>query len=67
MSKAYICDRCGRITQFTLHEIWACNPFVMASYGDGNPEYHLCDECFEDFKKFFKNLNGEDCNNERLL
>ena len=61
MSKAYICDRCGRISQSSLREIWTCNPFVMASFGDKEPTYHLCNECFEKLKEFFANLNGEEC------
>lgn len=61
MSKAYICDRCGKImpSDNGMHPIWTGNPFVLQSYGNTDASHHLCDKCFEEFGRFFENLNDE--------
>lgn len=61
MSKAYICDRCGKVVDARcakLHEIWLGNPEIMRSFGV-DAKYHLCDACFMEFERFFENLNGD--------
>lgn len=52
MSRAYICDRCGRIlpTDGDVNSIWITNPNTLrTSWVD--PSMELCDECFAMFKR----------------
>ena len=57
MSKAYICDKCGRIVPSDfgeIHTIWIVNPHVFSNDDDA---YHLCNECYEQFKtEYLANL-----------
>ena len=52
MTKAYICDKCGKIIPADvgmIRAIWTKNPFVR---DDGSYEpYHFCGDCYERFKK----------------
>ena len=60
MSKAVICDKCGRILPYDgkYHPIWDMNPFMSTQIAEA--AIHLCDECYEQFKTdFLKNLSEE--------
>lgn len=54
MSKAYICDKCGKIQQEPMKELWSVNPLA---YTEAPPLLHLCDGCYEQFEReYFANL-----------
>ena len=56
MSKAYVCDKCGKMTREPMREVWVVNPGLFAStVGDYSIE--LCAECYGLFKsEYMENL-----------
>jgi len=55
MSKAYVCDRCGRMQPTPMKDLWTVNPFVVSN--DERFEMNLCADCYEEFKRtLMKNL-----------
>ena len=64
MSKAYICDRCGKIQGGPMMTIWTVNPsaFADALCGTTDFTYHLCDGCYAEFEnEYLANLRSEGC------
>lgn len=67
MSRAVICDGCGRVRSevgdavIAMHAIWVRNPFVFdEKERDGIASLHLCDGCFAKFEdEYLANL--EEC------
>jgi len=62
MSKAYICDRCGKMLPADgsvkpMMPIWLRSPFVRDVIGDDEAQVHLCQECYAKFEdEFLENL-----------
>lgn len=72
MSKAYICDKCGKVFDESkldplgkepmLHPIWTSNPFLRDCLSVSAPrekyaELHLCDEHYREFEdEYLANL-----------
>lgn len=67
MSKAYICDKCGRILSelaegaIPMNPIWIRNPYLYdPDERNGIAAMHLCEECYADFKReYMANLTVE--------
>ena len=61
MSKAYICDRCGRILppDARVHGLWDVDPWCFDKHANLTI-CDLCDECYAQFEREYKaNLNME--------
>ena len=61
MSKAYICDKCGKIVPSDvgeIHSLWTSNPFAVSRDGHpGQADLHLCAECYAQFEaEYLANL-----------
>lgn len=55
MSKAYICDKCGRMQPEKMDAIWTVNPLLLTD--ESKFELNLCAECYESFKReYMENL-----------
>lgn len=54
MSKAYICDKCGRITESNegFRQLWTVSPFVFShdSPSCGDFSIDLCADCYAQFE-----------------
>ena len=61
MSKALICDKCGKVLDVAaldpcgkeprLHPIWTSNPFLRDSLSARYAELHLCDKHYREFEE----------------
>lgn len=49
MSKAYICDKCGKIQQGEMQAVWTVNPYISSEYYA--KMVHLCSECYDEFER----------------
>ena len=57
MSKAYICDKCGRIAPEPMSEVWLVDPGLFQFAENRELSFHLCKECFEQFRaEYMENL-----------
>ena len=67
MSKAVICDKCGKVFDRSkiapsgrepmLHPIWTSNPFLHDSPREEYAELHLCNEHYKEFEdEYLANL-----------
>lgn len=56
MSRAYICDKCGKILPADgsvkpMFPIWLRSPFVREAIESNEAQVHLCDECYAQFER----------------
>ena len=58
MSRAYVCDRCGKIQDDPMSSVWLVNPMMFTC--DDTPRglsIELCAECYAKFKdEYLANL-----------
>lgn len=58
MSKAYICDRCGKVQPMPAESLWMVDPSIVGN--DDRFRIDLCDECYTEFKReYLKNFQME--------
>lgn len=62
MSKAVICDKCGKVMdermKENVHTIWTVNPLLFdTDYLGDDCQVHLCDEHYKEFEdEYLANL-----------
>ncbi len=58
MSRAYVCDRCGRMMQEPAMALWTVDPEITGD--DDRFRVDLCPECYARFKaEYLENLLQE--------
>ena len=59
MSKAYVCDRCGRMQPESIRSLWTLNPYLIDREND-EFRIDLFADCYEMFEgEFLANLREE--------
>lgn len=57
MSKAYVCDKCGKMQPEPMKSIWTTNPAIFSG-GGVQSEFNLCDKCYYEFdREYLASLN----------
>lgn len=55
MSKAYICDKCGKIQPNPMMSVWTVDPNIL---NDDRFAFDLCSDCYEEFNRdYLENLH----------
>lgn len=64
MSKAYICDKCGRIRAESMPAVWVVNPIIFnTDLAEENLSINLCEQCYEQFRReYMENAMEEGVN-----